>query len=180
MKEILFVTGNKRKVEEAKLACEPLGIRIIQKEFDIDEIQSTDASKVSEKKARDAYLKAQSPVVVTDSFWSITALNGFPGAYAKDVDNWFNEKNFLDLVADYQDKTISFTENITYFDGNQIKQFSKEFWGLIVEPRGKGRPLENIVEIDGTTIGEHRTLGTFSHSAEDYVWIDFAKWFVKI
>lgn len=179
MKQIVFVTGNKRKVQEARLACEPLGIKIINKEFPIDEIQSLDQRKVTERKAKDAYEHTKAPVVVTDSFWSITALNGFPGAYAKDVDAWFTEKNFLDLVADYEDKSISFTENIAYFDGVDLVHFEKEFWGVLVKPRGSGQALENVVEIDGKTLGEHRESGTVSHRAEDYIWIEFAKWYAE-
>ena len=106
-------------------------------------------------------------------------MNGFPGAYAKEVDSWFNEKNFLDLVKDYDDKSISFSENISYFDGETLKQFTQTYWGNIVEPRGTGQALENIVEIDGVTLGEHRQKGTVSHSAEDYVWIEFARWFAN-
>lgn len=179
MKEIIFATGNKRKVQEAKLACEPLGIVVIDREFEIEEIQSLDPRKVTRRKVKDAYEYTKAPVVVTDTFWNITALNGFPGAYAKDVDAWFTEKNFVDLVADYDDKSISFTENIAYYDGIELVQFEREFWGIIVEPRGKGQALENVVEISGKTLGEHRELGTVSHSAEEYAWIDFAKWYIE-
>ena len=36
--KIYFITGNVRKVGEAKLACEPAGIEIVQKQVEIDEI----------------------------------------------------------------------------------------------------------------------------------------------
>ena len=36
--KIYFITGNARKVGEAKLACEPAGVEIVQKQVEIDEI----------------------------------------------------------------------------------------------------------------------------------------------
>ena len=38
--KIYFITGNARKVGEAKLACEPAGIEIVQKQVEIDEMLS--------------------------------------------------------------------------------------------------------------------------------------------
>lgn len=45
--KIYFVTGNARKVGEAKLACESAGIEIVQQQVEIDEIQSTNPSTIS-------------------------------------------------------------------------------------------------------------------------------------
>ena len=177
MKQILLVTGNERKIGEARLACEPFGIEVVNQAFDIDEIQSTDPRKVSEHKARAAYALTGEPVVVTDTFWTIPALGGFPGAYMKEVAEWLTEQDFLNLMADKSDKRISFSENITYFDGQEVTFFTKEFWGLIVPPRGTGNHIENVAEFEGKTLGERRTEGGFSHKPEDYVWHQFAIWF---
>lgn len=177
MKTILFVTGSERKIGEARLACEPSGIEVIDLAYDIDEIQSTDPLKISEHKAREAYRQVEQPVVVADTFWSIPALSGFPGAYMKDVAGWFSESDFLNLLQPYDDRRVSFTESITYYDGDDTKFFTREFWGIIVEPRGTGNSIENIAEFDGKTLGERRTEGGYSHDPDDYVWGDFAKWY---
>ena len=179
MKTILLVTTNKRKVGEARLACDLYDIQVNNESYDIDEIQSPDPRKVSEHKAREAYKHAKQPVVVTDSFWHIPALNGFPGPYMKDVSGWFSEEDFVNLVAHKDDKRISFSENIAYFDGTLLKQFSMDFWGTIVAPRGNGMSIENVAEFNGKTLGEHRDEGGFGYKAEDYVWIEFAKWYSK-
>lgn len=176
--KITFITSNARKLAEAKLACEPQGIEVINKSFDFDEIQSDDPHKISEHKAKSAYEFAGEPVVVTDSYWSIPVLGGFPGAYMKDVASWFNEQDFLNLMVDKSDKRVNFSENITYYDGKTTNFFSKEFWGEIVPPRGTGNSIENVAEFDGKTLGEYRTQGSTSHKPEDYVWIDFARWYV--
>lgn len=181
MKSIIFVTGNWRKVTEAKLACEPLGIEVLQEAYDIHEIQNDNPLEISEHKARSAFEIVNKPLVVTDTFWNIPALNGFPGAYMKDVGGkWFTPQDFILLMSDKEDKRIAFSENIVYIDNNQVKHFSKEFWGKIVPPRGTGLPIEQVAEFNGLTIGEQRERGDVSHGPEDYVWIDFAKWFGNI
>jgi len=175
---IVFVTGNARKVGEARLACDAYGIEIEQKALDIKEIQSNKPQEISEHKAREAFEVIEKPLVVTDTFFHIPALNGFPGPYMKYVAEWFTPQDFIHLMADKKDKRIMFSENITYVDKNETKFFSKEFWGVIVDtPRGKGNSIEDVAEFEGHTLGERRAQGGFSHKAEDYVWIDFATWF---
>lgn len=175
--EIYFATGNARKVAEAKLACDSASIEIVQKQVDIDEIQSSDPSVISIDKAEKAYALVRKPLVVTDSFWRIPALKGFPGAYMKDVANWFSSEDFLSLMENKENRQIFFSENVTYKDSDVIKQFSKEYEGTIVTmPRGIGNSIENIAEFEGFTLGERREQGGFSHKPEDYVWSDFVEW----
>ena len=182
MMTLIFATSNERKLGEARLACEPLGIEIQQVKLHIDEIQSSDPLVISKSKAESAFLQAQKPIVVTDTFWNIPALNGFPGAYMKDIATWFTSQDFLNLMKDKSDKRISFTESITYKDVTQLKVFSKEYWGVIAsQPRGtSGNSIEKLAEFDGYTIGERQDQKSFSHKPEDYIWSDFAKWFSKI
>lgn len=53
--KLYFATGNKRKIFEAKQACEPLGIIVEPIKLDIDEIQNMDGKKVAEHKAHQAF-----------------------------------------------------------------------------------------------------------------------------
>ncbi len=177
--KILFITTNSRKVGEAKAACDDFGIEIIQQQADIDEIQHSDPAKVSEHKAKQAFQILNKPLVVADTCWSIPALNGFPGAYMKEVANWFTPDDFLNLIKDKHDNRIMFSENIVYIDSKQMKRFSKEYWGTIVPPRGKGFSIEEVAEFEGFTLGERREQGGYSHKPEDYVWYDFATWYSK-
>lgn len=177
MKEIVFVTGNLRKVGEAKQSCDLFNINVVQEQVEIDEIQSHEPLKISEHKARAAYGQIGKPVVVTDTFWNIPSLNGFPGAYMKEVAQWFTEQDFLKLIEDKNDNRIMFSENITYFDGKKVITFNKEYWGKLVQPRGSGISIENVSEFENTTLGEKRAAGGFSHKPDEYVWYDFAKWY---
>jgi non-canonical purine NTP pyrophosphatase (RdgB/HAM1 family) len=178
MKEILLATGNQRKINEANAACVGFDIKVIPIKLDIDEIQSKDPVKISNKKAEDAYSLVNNPVVVTDTYWNIPALNGFPGGYMKDVAEWLSSEDFLNLIKDKADKRISFTESITYKDKDQVKTFSKEFWGEFTDKsKGTGNSIEQVAKFNGMTIGESRDIGKLSHDPKDYVWIDFANWF---
>lgn len=175
--KVIFVTGNTRKIGEAKLACEPEGIKIVQKRVEIDEIQSTNPYAISIDKAKKAYALIKKPLVITDTFWKIPGLNGFPGAYMKEVVGWLTSEDFLSLMGGKDNRQIFFSETITYKDAKTIKQFLQEYEGIIVKkPRGTGNSIENISEFDGFTLGERREQGGYSHKPEKYVWNDFIEW----
>lgn len=93
MKKILFATNNQRKIREAMVACEKFDVEVEQVKLEIDEFQSNDPQKISKEKAEAAFLLVKKPVVVTDTFWNIPALNGFPGAYMKDVAEWLKPED---------------------------------------------------------------------------------------
>jgi len=180
MRRILFATNNERKVVEANAACMDFEIEVVQIKLLLDEIQSRDPIIISTDKAEKAFAMTNKPVVVTDTFWNIPALRGFPGAYMKDVNEWFGTSDFLNLMKDKADRRISFTESVTYKDLMEIKIFSKEFWGDFAEsPRGSGNPIEQLAKFNGETIGEKRDKGNLSHDPKEYVWFDFAKWFIE-
>jgi len=179
-KSVTLSTGNKRKLGEAKQAAKIYDIEVKQVVLEIPEIQSVDPLKVSEHKVRSAFALIKKPVVVSDASWNIPAYNGFPGAYLKDVKEWFSEQDFINLMANKKDKRIAFSENISFYDGKTLKQFRKEYWGNFVDqPRGKGNSIENVVEFDGITLGERREQGGFSHKPEDYVWSEFFDWYKR-
>ncbi len=96
----------------------------------------------------------------------------------KDVVEWFKPEDFLNLIRGKSDQRIAFTESIVYKDATQLKIFSKEYWGVVVNPpRGIGNSVEQVAEFEGHTLGERRAQGGYSHKPEDYVWYEFAKWF---
>lgn len=178
MKTIIFATGNERKMGEARLGCGIFNISVEQVKLDLKEIQSLNPTEISKNKAESAFEIIHKPLVVTDTFWNIPSLNGFPGAYMKDISIWFTSADFLNLMKGKTDRRVSFTESITYIDEKRSKIFSKEYQGLITEsPRGTGNSIENVAEFAGVTLGERRQQGGYSHKPEDYIWYDFGKWF---
>jgi len=181
MKTILFATTNDRKIREAQAACKQFDINIKQVKLDIDEIQSHNPQIIAKRKAKTAHSLVQKPVVVTDTYWNIPALQGFPSGYMKDVAAWFKPEDFLNLIKNKSDKRISFTESIVYKDKTRTKIFSKEFWGVFSDkPKGTGNSIEQVAEFNGYTIGERRDQGKLSHDPKDYIWSDFAKWYREL
>lgn len=180
LKTIVFATGNDRKLGEARLGCQLCGIGVEQARLDIQEIQSDDPGEISGNKARSAFNIVGRPVVVTDTFWNIPALHGFPGGYMKYIAQWFDSDDFFNLMKGKSDRRVAFTESITYIDSFQTKTFSKEYWGIFTDaPRGTGNSIENVAEFAGFTLGERRSQKSYSHKPEEYIWYDFAKWFSK-
>lgn len=180
MKQIIFSTGNARKLGEAQAACSPFGIKIVQELYDIDEIQSHDPRKISLHKVESAYEIANQPVVINDAFWELPALNGFPGGYMKDVAEWFAPDDFIRLLQGKEDRRVCLTECIVYKDAHTTKQIVKQFWGKIAEtPRGSGNSIEQVAVFNGATIGERKQKGEPAFAPEDYVWHDFAKWYAR-
>jgi len=181
MKTILFATTNDRKIREARAACEQFGINIKQIKLDIEEIQSSAPQTIAKRKAQTAYALIQKPVVVTDTYWNIPALQRFPGGYMKEITSWFEPKDFLNLIENKPDRRISFTESIVYQDKTKTKIFSQEFWGVFSnKPKGSENSIEQIAEFNGYTLGEHRDRRKLSHDPKDYVWFEFAQWYEKL
>lgn len=178
---IAIVTGNARKVEHLRKACEPFGIPVEQLELEIDEIQSEEPEKVALHKAKTAYRLAKRPIIVNDTFWSVPALGGFPGAYMAHINKWFKPEDWIVLMAEKNDRTITSTGVIVYYDGKKSKIFSKTRWGKVAEsPRGeKGTPLERIVIMQGfdKTNAELADEGQIAYKEDESVWHDFAKWY---
>jgi len=180
MKHIILVTGNGRKLGEAKAALKDFDIGVSNIKLDIDEIQARNPIAIAKHKANEAFNQINKPVVVTDTSWDIPTLNGFPGGYMKDVADWFMPRDFIVLLSSHKDKSISFMETIVYQDDKQTKVFSQKFRGIIADkPRGTGNSIEQLAEFDGYTIGERQQKGRFSYDPKDYVWYKFAQWFVR-
>ena len=176
--KVLLGSGNARKLGEARLGCAPYGISVELVAVAFREMQSTDPVAIAVDKSRQAFAQVGRPVLVADTFWAIPALNGFPGAYMKEVTRWFGPQDFLNLLAPYANRRILLTETVVFVaaDG-ETQVFCGEYWGEITpEPRGDGLPVEQVVAFGGETIAERRNRGLFSHDPEDFIWADFAEW----
>ncbi len=178
MKQIVIATGNKRKIGEARSSCDLFDIKVIPMHIDQDEIQSHDPIKITKQKAKNAFRKLKTPLVVNDAYWDIPSLNGFPGGYMKDVVEWFNAEDFIILLANKKDRRILCHECVIYIDDNITKLFNKTYYGEIAkEPKGMGNSIEEVAIFNGLTLAQHHDKNQYSEKAEDQVWYDFAKWY---
>jgi non-canonical purine NTP pyrophosphatase (RdgB/HAM1 family) len=179
---LAFVTGNSRKMRDLKQALDQFGIEAEQLQIQIDEIQSNDGQKVAMAKAKAAFRAAGRPVLINDSYWSIPALRGFPGAYMSSVVKWLAAEDFLKLMEGKADRSICCTETLVYFDGKRSKVFGKDFWGnLTHEPRGETHhSIDKIIVFNG----QDKTVAEWEQEAsasliplEEGIWLEFAKWY---
>ncbi len=182
-KTITFVTGNQRKLRHMRKACLLAGIRFQHMAADIDEIQAHDPMRIALHKADEAFkLCGGVPVAVNDAFWSIPALNGFPGGYMKDVIQWLTAEDFLNLMRDKPDRSVVVTETLIYKDKDQIKTFTCEVQGTFTDaPRGPGNSMEQVIELadSGKTLAELHEAGEYEWSSGNTIWTDFATWYAE-
>ena len=132
---ILFVTGNKNKLEEVQ--------RIVGNQFnvtsanlDIPEIQSTNVTEVVIDKAKRAFDITREPVMCEDTGVHIKQMNSFPGAlikfYLRDLKN--------EGIAKLNGGSEAFVETaICYYDGATYNIFKGRIDGHIATTvRGSG------------------------------------------
>jgi len=80
---LLFVTGNRSKLAEARRLAGAAGQALEAVEVDLPEIQSLDMAEVLRAKARHAWESVQRPLVVEETGLELAAMNGFPGPLVK-------------------------------------------------------------------------------------------------
>lgn len=78
--KITFVTSNEHKFKEAQRLIP----QIERSKIDLEEIQSTDYTKIADHKLEEARKKIKGNIMIDDAAIEFECLNGFPGPYAKD------------------------------------------------------------------------------------------------
>ena len=118
MKEILFVTTNKGKVESLQHSFDLLNADVVvtQTNLELAEEQADDALKVAQAKAKLAFRELAKPLVVDDSAFHIPVLGGFPGVYQKYVIETIGPVGILKLLEGVQDRSAYFISNLVYVD----------------------------------------------------------------
>ncbi len=177
-----FITSNSEKIETARMYLDPLGIQFEAQGLDLIEPQSDSIEEVSKYKAQHAYEVLGKPVVVTDHGWFITALNGFPGAYMKYINEWFSPQDFLKLLAGHDDRTVTKREVICYTDGTETKCFTQDFQGVVLEePKGSGTSAMQVVSLSKSrkSVGECIDEGLDPTDGRHELWREFSSWLIS-
>ncbi len=183
MNNVVFATGNARKIKEASDTLLPFGIELDPTKIEIDEIQHSNPAKITKAKVRAAYNVLQQPVVVSDTSWSIPALSGFPGGYMKDVAAWWQAEDWLAIMSRHDDKTIYCLEHVAYFDGKELKHFEQRYTGrFISEIRGVvsiDESIESVVILygDKTMTEQLEQAGIASAGEKLNHWVQFGEWY---
>lgn len=127
---ITFVTGNPKKAEQLGYH---LDMPVQHRKLDIPEIQSLDLEEVVTRKAREAYKRIGSPVLVEDTSLRFSALGKLPGPLIK----WFltelKNDGLCKLLDPYADRSALAEVKFALFDGETMHVFSGEMPGTIAE-----------------------------------------------
>ncbi len=137
--EIVFVTTNKGKMEEAGELGARYGIEFIPNGYDAVEMRSDDPEEIAAGSARDAYAKIRRPLIVEDSGLFIDALKGFPGTYSAFVFRTIGLDGVLRVMDGRKNRKATMRSAVAYADGESVKTFTGEVRGRIPEAsKGSG------------------------------------------
>lgn len=132
--KIVYVTGNKYKIELAKNILEPLGIEIEQKKIYCPELQDDSIENVSKFSAKYAANELNCAVIKNDSGLCIDSLNGFPGPYTAYCEDTITENGILKLMEGKINRDADFLEVISYCEpGKEPISFVSHNKGQISE-----------------------------------------------
>jgi len=112
--KILFVTGNRHKLEEAGRILSPHGISLEMAGCEKLEIQAGTLEEVASFAAKVAAREIGAPVLVEDSGLFIDALGGFPGPYSSYAFKTIGCRGVLRLMNGASDRGASFRCAVAY------------------------------------------------------------------
>lgn len=180
MRKVLYATSNSEKLRQASTIAKQFGITIVQTTVDVPEIQHDDGGPIALDKAAKAFAQVRQPVVVSDDSWHIAGLKGFPGPYAKYINQWLMVDDWLRLTQPLVDRRVTLRQFIVYHDPTQQKLFQTEVVGrVLTEARGSSSvPLECILSFDGgkTSAAEAHAAGKSAVTQIRTSWHDFCEW----
>ena len=171
--QIVYVTGNKYKIELAQRILSPLGITVEQKKIYCPEIQDDKIENVSKFSAKYAANELNIPVIKNDSGLIIEALNGFPGPYTAYVEDTLTEEGILKLMTNIQNRKACFVEVISYCEPNKEPVFfiSETEGEISLTKKGEyGWSYDRIFIPKGQT----KTLAEFNDDERWKFWTDDA------
>ena len=128
--ELIYVTGNKKKIHAAKNILEKENIKVKAIDLDLKEIQANPI-EVAIQKARDAYQILNSPLIINDSCLLIDSLNGFPGSYSKYVEETLKDNGILKLLHGETNRKASYLDTLVYIDKYGYQVFTDTTDGKI-------------------------------------------------
>ena len=137
LSDLLFVSSNTHKFEEAKEILDSFGISIQFFKLNLEEIQSNSIKEIATKKALDAFSKCKKPLIIEDDGLHIDSLDGFPGPYSSYAHKTIGNKGILNLLK--QNRNAKFISTITYCDKNSLESFEAKLDGTISKSqKGEG------------------------------------------
>ena len=131
--DLLFVTGNEFKFQEARNIATAAGINLIRHPKTSLEVQEEDLEKLVRHKARDAHRDLLRPLFVEHTSLHIDYLDGFPGGFTKAFLRRFTEEKICELFGQPGRCAAVGRTVIGYCDGRDVRVYEAEVRGRIVE-----------------------------------------------
>ncbi|GAB4146597.1 MAG: XTP/dITP diphosphatase [Patescibacteria group bacterium] len=117
---IKFITGNQGKVKSLQNYLFDLPIEVEGVAIDLIEPQSMSIEYISQSKAKQAFEKLKSPLIVHDSGFFINSLNGFPGPYIKDISKLIGNQGIMKLMQGITERSAYFLQSVSIVDKNGL------------------------------------------------------------
>lgn len=180
---VTLVSGNKQKIQLYAILLAEYGVSFSAQKLVLDEVQSDSLPEIVERKALHAFEQLQQPVFVQDAGWAIPALKGFPGPFMKYMNHWLSSEDFLALMRDKIDKSVSLLDYFGCVDAaGKFTMFEATYSAHFIEmPYGDGSSIDRIVALDTfskplslTSLEERRKV-----FAKAEVWESVAEWIQK-
>ena len=185
MKEVIFVTHNKGKIESAKKYLKDVNFKVL--EYELEEPRSDDIKYISKYKVMEAYKIVNRPCISLDCGFWIDELNGFPRAFVNYSLDTIGIKGILKLMEGKENRVCKFTECLSYYDGKELQQFmgkhegtlSKQVLGndtdkkwsdlwYIYEPYGYDKTLAQMTDEERVNRIKYKSIDSMK---------EFAKWY---
>jgi XTP/dITP diphosphohydrolase len=176
-----FITTNEDKINSTIRNLRPYNIEFEILQLELKEIQSESIIDIAEDKADQAYEMIKEPLLISDHGWFIPALNGFPGAYMKYMNQWLEPQDFLALMKNKKDKSIIKQEVLCYKDAKHLKTFSAKLRGRFINKiYGEGLSAMRVVSLlpSGKSVAEciKENIDSYENNP---IWEEFATWYKK-
>lgn len=133
-KQIIYVTGNQLKVDYLKSVLNSTEFEIIANNINCPEIQSDSIEEVAAYSSKYASNALGCDVLKNDSGLVIPALNGFPNAYTKYVEQTLGPDGILALLKGKTNRTAYYLDAFAYTKFNEEpKIFVAKSYGTIAK-----------------------------------------------
>ncbi len=134
MKKLTFITSNPNKATQLS---KYLSIELQHQTLELDEIQSLNLEVILQHKAKQAFAKVNSPVIVDDTSVVIKSFGKLPGPFIK----WFlkelGPEKICNMVKSFKDRSAIAEVGVAFYDCKQLLIFKGKIVGEISDkPKG--------------------------------------------
>jgi XTP/dITP diphosphohydrolase len=177
--DVLFVSSNKNKFNEAKNILSKNGINLGFFKSSLREIQAESIKEIAALKVDEAYRQCNKPVIVEDAGLFVESLNGFPGPFSSYVFKTIGNSGILRLVK--TNRKAKFQSVVAYCDNKYgVVLFDAKVEGKISKnSKGKGWGYDPIFIPNG----QNKTYAMLSNKnqiSHRYKALKkFSNWFVR-